>query len=118
MIDWPGIADMLNTEMRDVFGNARLILDPDDAAYQCDAIFEAPEKDFVPDGEGGVTVAGTGPTADVRLADLPIEPKTRMMVAIELRDAAGEYRSAVRFRITDTQDDGSGGMKLLLIKGG
>ena len=115
---WPALLNRATKVIRDKFSDARVVLDPDHAAHACAGIFHAPQKDYVPDGEGGVTLNSVGPVVDVRLADLPLTPATKAIVSIALRQPDGTYAAPIRYRVTDTQDDGYGGMKLLLTKGG
>jgi hypothetical protein len=115
---WPALLHRATKVIREKFADCRIVLDPDGAAHTCLAIFHAEQKDVVPDGEGGVSLNSVGPVVDVRLADIPVMPATRSIVAIELQRPDGTYAVATRYRITDTQDDGYGGMKLLLMKGG
>lgn len=72
----------------------------------------------MPDGQGGVAVCSTDPVVDVRLADLPVVPKTKDVLTIETRLPDGTFAVPVRYRVKDTRDDGYGGMKLALVKGG
>ena len=94
----------------------------DDGTVMSDALLWMRTHDeagnVVPDGEGGVSLNSVGPVVDVRLADLPITPATKAIVSIALRQPDGTYAAPTRYRVTDTQDDGYGGMKLLLVKGG
>ena len=41
-----------------------------------------------------------------------------LAVKYRIRQPDGTYAAPIRYRVTDTQDDGYGGMKLLLTKGG
>lgn len=115
---WPALLHRATRVIRDKFSDCRVVLDPDGAAHACPGIFHAPHEEMVADGEGGVAVCSTDPVADVRLADLPVVPKTKDVVTVEARLPDGGYDAPVRYRVKDTRDDGYGGMKLALVKGG
>jgi hypothetical protein len=113
---WPALLNRATKVIRDKFSDCRVVLDPDGSAYACKGIFHAPHEDFVPDGEGAVTICSTDPVVDVRLADLPVVPKDRDVLTISLQLPDGTYADPQRFRVKDTQDDGYGSMKLLLMR--
>ncbi len=115
---WARLVERAEKGIRDVLSDCRVTLDPDGGAYTCTGIFFAPHQEVVADGEGSVAVASTDPTVDIHAADLPVTPKTRDVVAIELQQADGTYAAPVRYRVTDTQDNGHGSVKLQLVKGG
>ncbi len=115
---WPAILNRATQVIRDKFSDCRVTLDPDGAGHVCAGIFHAPHEEMLPDGEGGVAVCSTDPVVDVRVADLPVIPKTKDVLTIEARLPDGSFGAPTRYRIKETRDDGYGGVKLALVKGG
>lgn len=114
----PRLLDRMQRGVHKRLDNAHVILDPDGGAYPCDGNYRADSSDYVPDGEGGVAINSVAPVLSVYLPDLPVAPATKMVVSVALLQVDRTYAIPVRYRITDTQDDGYGGTKLLLVQGG
>ncbi len=104
-----------NRVLRDRLINAHVIIDPDGAASLCDGVYLASEKDLVQTTEGEVTVNNVGPTLCVLLSDLPSPPLTDQILTVAVQQGNGTFAPPIRYRVTNTGDDGYGWTKMNLV---
>jgi len=111
---WAAALNRMTTVVRDTFP-AAVVYDPDGAALALVGVFDEAQE-MIAVSEDGAEVSTVRSVLELRLADLGITPKSRDEVTVAEAQAAGGYGTAVRYRVTSVQPDGSGNTVLVLTK--
>lgn len=86
-------------------------------AFTISGVFHNPHDEWVPGGDGSVEISGIDAWVDVRQSDLIApEPRTRDEILIEKQNSNGTYSPAIRFRVKDTRENGTGSLILPLLQ--
>mgnify|MGYP002626069193 CR=1 FL=1 len=105
---WKDIADCANVATRDTFGEAWEYRPPAGTpSYALTAVFDEPHLE-IEFGADVIPHSASGPTLDLRLADLPVAPVTRATVT-----RVSDGKSWV---VSDVERDGNGGALLRLLE--
>ena len=109
---WEASIARAETKIRRRLNNCRVTFRPLAIdAFTVSGVFHNPHDEWVPGGDGGVEISGIDAWIDVRQSDLIApEPRTRDEVLIEKQNADGTYSTAIRFRIKDTRENGTGSL--------